>query len=72
VNGCRLGLHMRGLRGTRSGRPISRPRVVFDRTQAVELRGTGDELGEDCEEAGHDPDVRQECLESQEQQYGPG
>jgi hypothetical protein len=33
---------------------------------------TGDELREDCEEAGYDSDVRQACLESQEQRYGPG
>lgn len=72
MNGYKLEWHMRGLRGTTPGRPIGRPWVVFDRAPGVELRGTGDELGEDCEEAGHDPDVRQECLESQEQQYRPG
>lgn len=29
------------IRGTKSGRPIGRPRAVFDRVQAVELRATG-------------------------------
>ena len=59
------------LRGTKSGRPIGRPRVVFDRTQAVELRAQGMSWRR-IAKTGHNPDVRQACLESQEQRYGSG
>jgi hypothetical protein len=60
------------LRGTKSGRPIGRPPVVFDRDASCGTSGTGDELGGNCKEAGHDPDVRRACLENQEQRYGLG
>jgi DNA invertase Pin-like site-specific DNA recombinase len=40
------------LRGTKSGRPIGRPRVVFDRTQAVELRAQGMSWGEIAKKLG--------------------
>ena len=40
------------LRGTKSGRPIGRPRVVSDRTQAVELRAQGMSLGEIAKKLG--------------------
>ena len=40
------------LRGTKSGRPIGRPRAVFDRTRAVELRAQRKSWGEIAKELG--------------------
>jgi DNA invertase Pin-like site-specific DNA recombinase len=40
------------LRGTKSGKPIGRPRVVFDRAQAVELRAAGMSWGKIAKKLG--------------------
>ena len=40
------------LRGTKSGRPIGRPRAVFDRAKAVELRAVGMSWGKIAKELG--------------------
>jgi DNA invertase Pin-like site-specific DNA recombinase len=37
----RAGLSRAGTQGTRSGNPIGRPKVIFDRARAVELRRAG-------------------------------
>jgi DNA invertase Pin-like site-specific DNA recombinase len=37
----RAGLDRARAQGTRSGNPVGRPRVVFDRSKAVELRNLG-------------------------------
>ena len=40
------------LRGTKSGRPIGRPRVVFDRARVVELRAAGMSWGQIAKKLG--------------------
>ena len=40
------------IRGTKSGRPIGRPRAVFDRAQAVELRAQGMSWGKVAKKLG--------------------
>ena len=58
----RAGLERARATGTRSGRPIGRPRAVFDRTLAVELRTQGPSWGKIAWKLGTSPaSIRRAC-----------
>ena len=48
----KAGLERAKLEGTRSGRPIGRPRAIFDRGRAAELRAAGRSWGQIARELG--------------------